>query len=145
MNINDNNQLNYDELKKTIAVKHGYNLSDNDPILMFVTLNDFMLNQYKIIFDETLNDLRDTAVNAKIDISNHIKEKEIELFKKIQQINNDNVNKVHTKIKEYFQQEAENQALSNLKQKSNNFIITSLLIFNLLCSIIIILKIFNII
>lgn len=145
MNINDNNQLNYDELKKTIAVKHGYNLSDNDPILMFVTLNDFMLNQYKIIFDETLNDLRDTAVNAKIDISNHIKEKEIELFKKIQQINNDNVNKVHSKIKEYFQQEAKYRALSNIKENNNKFIIKSLLIFNLLCSIIIILKIFNII
>lgn len=145
MNINDNNQLNYDELKKTIAVKHGYNLSDNDPILMFVTLNDFMLNQYKIIFDETLNDLRDTAVNANIDISNHIKEKEIELFKRIQQINNDNVNKVHGKIKEYFQQEAENIALYSIKHKNSSFLTQSLLIINLFCCIIIILKIFNII
>lgn len=145
MNINDNNQLNYDELKKTIAIKHGYNLSDNDPILMFVTLNDFMLNQYKIIFDETLNDLRDTAVNTKIDISNHIKEKEIELFKKIQQINNDNVNKVHTKIKEYFQNQAEITQLKHIKEKKFFSKIFYITIFNSVCIILILLKTFNII
>ena len=55
------------------------------------------------------------------------------------------VNKVHTKIKEYCQQDATYRAVSNIKENNTKFIIKSVLIFNLLCSIIIILKIFNII
>ncbi len=96
MNANNNE---YEKLKKEIAIKHGYSLSDDDPILMFVTLNDFMLNQYKVALNETLFDLSEMLVNIKTDVNQYVKDNELELFKKVQLINNDNVNKVHNKIK----------------------------------------------
>ncbi len=139
-----NEKLDFKTLKKDIAIKHGYNLSEDDPILMFVTLNDFMLNQYKIAFDDTLNDLSDTLINIKTDVNQYIKENEIELFKKIQLINNDNVSKVHNKIKEYFQQEAIMMEKYKEKQKNNNFLIISITIFNSLLIILLMLKTFNI-
>ena len=56
----------FKKLKKEIATKHGYNLSDDDPILMFVTLNDFLLNQYKEALEYTLQDLSDIMINIRV-------------------------------------------------------------------------------
>lgn len=142
MEIN-NEQLDFNKLKKEIAVKHGYNLSDDDPILMFVTLNEFMLNQYKAAFDETLCDLSDILTNIKTDVNKYIKENEMELFKKIQVINNDNVSKVHTRIRRYFEQEAETININNLYQKKKSLLLLFISILNSIGIFMIILKIFN--
>lgn len=144
MEINENNeQLDFKKLKKEIAVKHGYNLPDDDPILMFVTLNEFMLNQYKTAFDETLCDLSDILTNIKTDINFYIKENEMELFKKIQIINNDNVSKVHTRIRRYFEQEAETININNLYQKNKSSLLLFISILNSICIFVIMLKMFN--
>lgn len=123
------NEDEFKELKKEIAMKHGYSLSDDDPILMFVTLNDYMLKQYKQTLDYNLEDLSDILVNIKSDVNQYVKENEINLFKRIQEINNENVSKVHTKIKEYFQEYAEKfKATENKNIKNNNTILTFSLI-----------------
>ena len=127
------NEEEFKELKKEIAMKHGYSLSDDDPILMFVTLNDYMLKQYKPTLDYNLEDLSDILVNIKSDVNQYIKENEINLFKRIQEINNENVSKVHTKIKEYFQEYAEkSKATENKNIKNNNTILTFSLINTIL-------------
>lgn len=123
----------FKKLKKEIATKHGYNLSDDDPILMFVTLNDFLLNQYKEALEYTLQDLSDIMINIKSDVNQYIKENELNLFKRIQDINNSNVSKVHNKIKEYFQHEAEHINMIHQKNKRNYNILTMITILNTGC------------
>lgn len=123
----------FKKLKKEIATKHGYNLSDDDPILMFVTLNDFLLNQYKEALEYTLQDLSDIMINIKSDVNQYIKENELNLFKRIQDINNSNVSKVHNKIKEYFQHEAEHINMIHQKNKRNYNILTMIAVLNTCC------------
>lgn len=123
----------FKKLKKEIATKHGYNLSDDDPILMFVTLNDFLLNQYKEALEYTLQDLSDIMINIKSDVNQYIKENELNLFKRIQDINNSNVSKVHNKIKEYFQHEAEHINMIHQKNKKNYNILTMIAVLNTGC------------
>lgn len=132
----------FKQLKKEISLKHGYKLDDNDPILMFVTLNDYMLKQYKEALDYNLQDLSDILVNIKGDVNQYVKENEINLLKRIQEINNNNVIKVHGKIKEYFQQEAEiNKELRHNNNK-NSRLLLNIVLFNTLCNLLILLLLF---
>lgn len=132
----------FKQLKKEIALKHGYKLDDNDPILMFVTLNDYMLKQYKEALDYNLQDLSDILVNIKGDVNQYVKENEVNLLKRIQEINNNNVIKVHNKIKEYFQQEAEiNKELRHNNNK-NSRLLLNIVLFNTLCNLLILLLLF---
>ncbi len=100
--------VNFTELQKKVAAEHGVILSDNDPLLLYVTINEYLLNQYKDSLNDTLSDLSDILINIKDDVNNYIKEKELLMLQKVQQVNNKNVENVNNKIKEYFQQEAEN-------------------------------------
>lgn len=137
----DPNDEDFKQLKQEIAVKHGYALSDDDPILMFVTLNEFLLRKYQAALEDNLMQLSDIVANTKTDIHNHIKKEELTLFRKIQEINNDNVSKVHEKIKEYFVQEAgAYKDLNNAIIKKDN-IIKVVVLINTVISIILLLVI----
>lgn len=132
----------FKKLKKEIALKHGYKLDDNDPILMFVTLNDYMLKQYKEALDYNLQDLSDILVNIKGDVNQYVKENEVNLLKRIQEINNNNVIKVHNKIKEYFQHEAEINKQLRHNNNKNSRLLLNIVLFNTLCNLLILLLLF---
>lgn len=135
------NEEEFKELKKEIAIKHGYSLSDDDPILMFITLNEFLLKQYQTAMENNLLELSDIVFNTKTDIQNHIKEQELALLRKIQEINNKNVSNVHEKIKEYFYQEAE--AYKGIKNAiiKNDKIVKIMILINISITIILLLTI----
>ena len=38
--------VDFDEVRKEVAIKHGLLLDENDPMLMNVTINEVILNQY---------------------------------------------------------------------------------------------------
>jgi Transcriptional activator TraM. len=38
--------VDFDEVRKEVAIKHGVLLDENDPMLMNVTVNEVILNQY---------------------------------------------------------------------------------------------------
>ncbi len=135
----DMNDEEFKKLKKEISVKHGYNLDDDDPILMFVTLNEYMLKQYKEALDYNLQDLSDIMINIKGDVNQYIKENELNLFKRIQEINNSNVSKVHNKIKDYFQQEAKSINIIHQKNNKKYNILTMLAVLNTCCIFVILL------
>lgn len=135
------NDEEFKDLKKEIAIKHGYSLSDDDPILMFVSLNEFLLKQYQTTMENNLLELSDIVFNTKTDIQNHIKEQELALLRKIQEINNKNVSNVHDKIKEYFMQEANvYKGMKNAIIK-NDKIVKILILINISITIILLLVI----
>src|SRR5687768_14680593 len=38
--------VDFDEIRKEVAIKHGILLDEDDPLLMTVTINELILNQY---------------------------------------------------------------------------------------------------
>lgn len=102
-----------EKLKEHIVSKHQYHIDDNDPILMFVTINRFMLEDYKKIFNKYITDFEELYhnINQEInkEINNSIKNKEIELLNKIGDINKEIVYRTQKDIKDYFEQEYENK------------------------------------
>ena len=44
--------IDFDEIRKTVAIRHGVLLDPNDPVLVTVTLNELVLSRYAEILTE---------------------------------------------------------------------------------------------
>lgn len=49
--------IDFDELRSTVAMKHGVLLDQNDPILVTVTLNEAILNHFVTLVEERQHEM----------------------------------------------------------------------------------------
>lgn len=63
--------IDFDEIRKTVAIRHGVLLESNDPVLVTVTLNELVLSRYVEILTEQ-NEAHRKAIEAALqkDIAN---------------------------------------------------------------------------
>lgn len=86
-----NRPINIEELKMEIVKKHGYTIDDKDPVLMLVTITEYMLAKHKDLYDDLLIDLSGLLITIKGEVATSIKKQEIALLKKINDNNNANI------------------------------------------------------
>lgn len=55
--------IDFDEIRKTVAIRHGVLLESNDPVLVTVTLNELVLSRYVEILTEQ-NEAHRKAIEA---------------------------------------------------------------------------------
>lgn len=55
--------IDFDEIRKTVAIRHGVLLDSNDPVLATVTLNELVLSRYVEILTEQ-NEAHRKAIEA---------------------------------------------------------------------------------
>ena len=136
INTNDEQIIEmYEKLKVEIGKKHGVDIPNNDPVLIAVTITDFLLKQHKEMLDDTLSELGDIVLNTKFELDEHIEEKKIELFRRVQEVNNENIKNVSMQIQTYFKNEAKNYQSLKVNLENNYTQIKFTTILNIMFSI----------